>query len=939
MKNFTLLIALCVLFTTGLIAQPTIVPTAPTKAATDVVSLWNSSATYTNLAGLDWFPNWGQSTVVSDFTVGAATVKKYTNLNYQGILLPAINGGSGVSLRNMTKMHIDVWSTTTSNLNVFLISPGGLETSVTLSPSGTAGWLSADFDLTAFAPVVLDNVFQMKLDGTTGSTFYIDNLYFWKPATVPTINLTVPTKATGDAPFMINATSASSGAKTYSSSNMSVATVSGNTVTVVAAGTSIITVNQAAAGTYAAGAASAILTVTSTGPQVAAPTPTKLAANVTSLFSNAYTNVPIDTWSAVWDQADVADVTIAGNATKKYTNHLFSGIEFTTTVIDATARTHFHLDLWTADAVGMGAFKVKLVDFGANGIYQSLPGMPNDDSESIELPFSPTASGWVSIDAPLGDFTGLNNKAHLAQLVLVTAAGKTFWIDNVYLYTIPVTGPTAPLTAAPDPTKLPANVISLFSGVYTDVAGTDWFPPWGQSTVVTEEMIAGNPTKKFTNLNYEGTQFANPINLTAAGMTMMHIDYWSTSVNSFDVFLITTPPLFTQAEQKVTVTPTLSGWNSFDIPLSSYNTLNLTGISQIKWEGRPSGGNVYLDNIYFWKPPVAAPTAPLTAAPDPTKLPANVISLFSGVYTNLPATDWFPSWGQSTVVSDEMIVGNLTKKFTNLNYEGTQFASPIDLMAANMRNFHIDFWSATVNSFDVFLINIPPLAPKEQKVTVTPTLLGWNSIDIPLTSYNTLDLSGIGQIKWVGTPAGGNVYLDNIYFWKPVAIPVELTIFKGKFVNNTTVLNWQTASERDNKGFTIERSTDATNYTAIGEVKGNGTTSAVHDYTFTDVSPSTGVNYYRLRQADVNGKETVSKVVAILASKGGLFIKNTLVHDVLDVTVGDASKGPLSIFNVAGQLVYATTVSGNQQINLSALTAGMYIIRTSTGEASRFVKD
>ena len=50
-------------------------------------------------------------------------------------------------------------------------------------------------------------------------------------------------------------------------------------------------------------------------------------------------------------------------------------------------------------------------------------------------------------------------------------------------------------------------------------------------------------------------------------------------------------------------------------------------------------------------------------------------------------------------------------------------------------------------------------------------------------------------------------------------------------------------------------------------------------------------------------------------------------------------KTPLSIFNVSGRMVYSTTIQGNQQLNLSALTSGLYIIRTATGEVSRFVKD
>ena len=78
--------------------------------------------------------------------------------------------------------------------------------------------------------------------------------------------------------------------------------------------------------------------------------------------------------------ADVADVTIAGNAAKKYSNLSYAGIEFTTTPIDATQMTGLHLDLWVTQAAG---FKVKLVDFGANGVFGG-----GDDKEH-----DPTAAG------------------------------------------------------------------------------------------------------------------------------------------------------------------------------------------------------------------------------------------------------------------------------------------------------------------------------------------------------------------------------------------------------------------------------------------------------------------------------------------------------------------------------------------------------------------
>ncbi|NIM48349.1 MAG: glycoside hydrolase family 16 protein, partial [Gemmatimonadales bacterium] len=105
-------------------------------------------------------------------------------------------------------------------------------------------------------------------------------------------------------------------------------------------------------------------------PTTPAPTPTHDAADVISFFSDAYTDVTVDTWSAPWDNADVEDFTVAGDAMKKYTNLVFAGIEFTSSVVDATSMTHLRFDFWTPDATDGGeVFKVKLVDFGANGVW------------------------------------------------------------------------------------------------------------------------------------------------------------------------------------------------------------------------------------------------------------------------------------------------------------------------------------------------------------------------------------------------------------------------------------------------------------------------------------------------------------------------------------------------------------------------------------------
>jgi arylsulfatase B len=167
-------------------------------------------------------------------------------------------------------------------------------------------------------------------------------------------------------------------------------------------------------------------------------------------------------------------------------------------------------------------------------------------------------------------------------------------------------------------------------------------------------------------------------------------------------------------------------------------------------------------------------------------------------------------------------------------------------------------------------------------------------------------------------------------------VPVELTSFKARLVNKTVVLNWQTVSENNNKGFIIERSLDGLTFTQIGEIKGQGTTITPHDYTFTDGDPSVKTNYYRLRQIDFSGKQTLSPVVSVTLDKSNLTLKNTLVHQTLEL-IGE-EETMIDIYNVKGQLVYHKTHKGNQEIDVSHWLSGMYLIRTSTGETLKFVK-
>lgn len=167
---------------------------------------------------------------------------------------------------------------------------------------------------------------------------------------------------------------------------------------------------------------------TSTGtPLTAAPTPTVAAANVISLFSEAYTNKTVNTWRTDWSAATYSEIEINGNKTIKYANLDFVGIETTgDNLVNASDMDKVHLDMWTPNAT---TFRIKLVDFGADAAYAG-----GDDSEHEIVFTSPAKETWNSLVIPFSDFTNLKSRSHLAQIIFsaLPAGSSTVYIDNLY---------------------------------------------------------------------------------------------------------------------------------------------------------------------------------------------------------------------------------------------------------------------------------------------------------------------------------------------------------------------------------------------------------------------------------------------------------------------------------------------------------------------------
>jgi len=204
-------------------------------------------------------------------------------------------------------------------------------------------------------------------------------------------------------------------------------------------------------------------------------------------------------------------------------------------------------------------------------------------------------------------------------------------------------------------------------------------------------------------------------------------------------------------------------------------------------------------------------------------------------------------------------------------------------------------------------------------------------------SYAYADAAGI-----VGNPANYSVSL-------PYGLPIKFVpgSFKAIQSANNVVVSWATASEIDNAGFEVERSTDGKAFSKIGYVVTkslNGNSNLQLDYNFTDKSPVPGVdNYYRLKQVDNDGSYTYSSVVLTHIGQSVLF--NVYPNPAGDyINVGNAAIGnTLRIIGMDGKVYRATEVTTNpQKVSLSNIPSGLYFVQivkeNIVMESVKFVK-
>jgi len=215
---------------------------------------------------------------------------------------------------------------------------------------------------------------------------------------------------------------------TFTASNPSVASVNAQgSVSVLAAGTSVITATLA--GIDAAGS----LTINSLGNFQLAPVPTRNSSNVISVFSDAYTNIPVDYYNGFWGGSTTgsADFSVNGDNILNYIDFNYVGTQTANPLTDASAMTMVHFNLYVPGPVPPNFdFLITIEDWGANQVDN---GGDDTRQQIFVRRGQVVADTWITIEAPL-TLANRNNIGLIIYENINFSSLRNFYIDNVYYY-------------------------------------------------------------------------------------------------------------------------------------------------------------------------------------------------------------------------------------------------------------------------------------------------------------------------------------------------------------------------------------------------------------------------------------------------------------------------------------------------------------------------
>jgi hypothetical protein len=177
-------------------------------------------------------------------------------------------------------------------------------------------------------------------------------------------------------------------------------------------------------------------------------------------------------------------------------------------------------------------------------------------------------------------------------------------------------------------------------------------------------------------------------------------------------------------------------------------------------------------------------------------------------------------------------------------------------------------------------------------------------------------------------------------------LPVEFLNFNVHEQNGSVAIDWSTATETNNSYFEIFKSTDGKTFYSIGRVEGNGTSSGISSYTFTDQQPGSGISYYKIKQVDVNGDYMFSTVRSLnILSFGDIQITPNPGngHIKIRTTMIANANLEIAVISPLGEKVYGSKEKASKgiyekDINIQNFASGIYLMQIISGNEVKTLK-
>jgi hypothetical protein len=210
------------------------------------------------------------------------------------------------------------------------------------------------------------------------------------------------------------------------------------------------------------------------------------------------------------------------------------------------------------------------------------------------------------------------------------------------------------------------------------------------------------------------------------------------------------------------------------------------------------------------------------------------------------------------------------------------------------------------------------------RLTLAGSVAGTAGVNAGTISNPQINRTGLSMANLTNTFYVGSVNAIN------TPLPVSLISFTASALNGQVKLDWETASEINNDYFTIQRSAHSVVWENVKVVAGSGNTSTPSAYSSVDGNPYPGISFYRLKQTDLDGKESYSPVRSVnLSGISGISIYPNPATDVIDVKSADPEKMNVALFNNNGQRMNVpVTANGNSyELRVSGVESGVYFIQ------------